>query len=58
MGEALKLQVHPDAIQTLSRNNISSEGLVPKDVATFSGQSFDYVITLCPASASCLFLEV
>jgi protein-tyrosine-phosphatase len=46
-GTSPRSQVHPDAIQTLSRNNISSDGLVPKDVATFSGQSFDYVITLC-----------
>jgi protein-tyrosine-phosphatase len=31
----------------MRRNKIPSEGLVPKDVATFWGQPFDYLITLC-----------
>jgi ArsR family transcriptional regulator, arsenate/arsenite/antimonite-responsive transcriptional repressor / arsenate reductase (thioredoxin) len=46
-GTSPRPQVHPDAIQTLTHHDIPSEGLVPKNVATFSGQSFDYVITLC-----------
>lgn len=46
-GTSPRAHVHPDAIQTLERHSIPSEGLVPKDVASFSGQSFDYVITLC-----------
>jgi ArsR family transcriptional regulator, arsenate/arsenite/antimonite-responsive transcriptional repressor / arsenate reductase (thioredoxin) len=39
--------VHPEAIQTLQRKSVPVDGLTPKDVATFAGQPFDYVITLC-----------
>jgi protein-tyrosine-phosphatase len=46
-GTAPRAQVNPDAIQTMKRNKIPPEGLLPKEVATFSGQLFDYVITLC-----------
>jgi arsenate reductase len=46
-GTSPRARVDPDAIQTLERHSIPSTGLVPKDVASFSGQSFDYVITLC-----------
>jgi ArsR family transcriptional regulator len=34
-------------VATLARNGLSGEGLVPKDVAVFANQSFDYVIALC-----------
>ncbi len=46
-GTAPREKVHPDAIQTLERKSVPVDGLTPKDVATFAGQPFDYVITLC-----------
>jgi protein-tyrosine-phosphatase len=46
-GTAPREHVHPDAIQTLRTKNLPTDGLTPKDVATFAGQSFDYVISLC-----------
>jgi ArsR family transcriptional regulator, arsenate/arsenite/antimonite-responsive transcriptional repressor / arsenate reductase (thioredoxin) len=39
--------VHPLAIETLRCNNVPTADLVPKDVALFAGQPFDYVITVC-----------
>jgi protein-tyrosine-phosphatase len=46
-GTTPRPHVHPDAIETLRRHSVPVDGLTPKDVATFAGQSFDYVITLC-----------
>ena len=46
-GTTPRENVHPDAIQTLQRKSVPVDGLTPKDVATFAGQTFDYVITLC-----------
>lgn len=39
--------VHRQAIETLRRYKVPTDGLSPKDVSTFAGQSFDYVITVC-----------
>jgi protein-tyrosine-phosphatase len=39
--------IHPQALETLARNRVPAEGLAPKDVATFEGQSFDFVVCLC-----------
>jgi ArsR family transcriptional regulator, arsenate/arsenite/antimonite-responsive transcriptional repressor / arsenate reductase (thioredoxin) len=39
--------VHPLALEMLRRNHIPTKGLVPKDIARFAGQRFDYVITVC-----------
>ncbi len=46
-GTTPRENVHPDAIQTLQHKNVPIDGLAPKDVETFAGQPFDYVITLC-----------
>ncbi len=46
-GTTPREHVHPDAIQTLRSKDVPVHGLAPKDVATFVGESFDYVITLC-----------
>ncbi|MCL1142697.1 metalloregulator ArsR/SmtB family transcription factor [Shewanella gaetbuli] len=35
------------AVEAIKRFGIDAEGLVSKDVKTFQGQAFDYVITLC-----------
>lgn len=39
--------VDPDALAILEQHHVSSDGLIPKPVQTFAGQSFDYVITVC-----------
>ncbi|MGZ9899938.1 metalloregulator ArsR/SmtB family transcription factor [Shewanella gaetbuli] len=42
------------AIEAIQRFGIDAEGLTSKDVKTFQGQAFDYVITLCDkANAEC-----
>jgi protein-tyrosine-phosphatase len=46
-GTTPREQVHPDALHALRSKNVPTDGLTPKDAATFVGQSFDYVITLC-----------
>jgi ArsR family transcriptional regulator, arsenate/arsenite/antimonite-responsive transcriptional repressor / arsenate reductase (thioredoxin) len=46
-GITPRTEVHPGALDVLRRNKISHDKLRPKDVATFRGQRFDYVITLC-----------
>src|SRR5688572_17473774 len=38
--------VDPHVLTTLKERDISSDGLVPKGLQAFEGQSFDYVITL------------
>jgi protein-tyrosine-phosphatase len=40
-------EVHPLALETLRRNGVSVDGLTTKDLATFAGQAFDFVISLC-----------
>jgi protein-tyrosine-phosphatase len=40
-------QVDPLALETLRRNGVAVDGLATKDIATFAGQTFDYVISLC-----------
>lgn len=39
--------VHPEALQTIAQHHLSADGLVPKPLSRFDGESFDYVITLC-----------
>jgi protein-tyrosine-phosphatase len=39
--------VHPDALATLASHHVAAAELVPKDVSSFAGQRFDYVITVC-----------
>jgi len=39
--------VHPLALEALQRNRIPVDGLAPKDLLTFEGQSFDFVVCLC-----------
>jgi ArsR family transcriptional regulator, arsenate/arsenite/antimonite-responsive transcriptional repressor / arsenate reductase (thioredoxin) len=34
-------------LRTLRRHGLSTDGLAPKDLSPFSGQMFDYAITLC-----------
>ncbi len=46
-GTTPRESVHPEAIETLQRKSVPVDGLTPKDVATFAGQAFAYVITLC-----------
>jgi protein-tyrosine-phosphatase len=46
-GTTPRESVHPDAIATLQHKDVPIDGLAPKDVETFAGQPFDYVITLC-----------
>ena len=38
--------VDADALAILEQHHVSSDGLVPKPVQSFAGQSFDYVITV------------
>jgi protein-tyrosine-phosphatase len=40
-------EVYPQALTTLLRYGISVDGLATKDVSTFAGQTFDFVISLC-----------
>jgi protein-tyrosine-phosphatase len=46
-GTFPRATVHPEALRTLERMRTPGEGLLPKDVSAFAGQSFDYVITVC-----------
>jgi protein-tyrosine-phosphatase len=39
--------VHPLALETLRHNGVPIDGLATKDIATFAGQRFDFVISLC-----------
>lgn len=39
--------VHPQAVETLLRNRVPVDGLEPKDITSFAGQPFDFVIGLC-----------
>lgn len=39
--------VHPQALETLSRNRIPIDGLAPKNVDAFEEQPFDFVVCLC-----------
>ena len=40
-------QVHPQALETLRRNHVPVEGLATKNISTFAGQAFEFVISLC-----------
>jgi protein-tyrosine-phosphatase len=46
-GTDPRAAVHADALDTLTRHGMPTEGLTPKPVSAFEGQSFDYVITVC-----------
>jgi protein-tyrosine-phosphatase len=46
-GTEPRSAVHPDALETLASHQLETSNLAPKDVAVFTGQRFDYVITLC-----------
>jgi len=46
-GEHPDSAVHPQALETLRRNHVPVDGLATKDVSTFAGQPFDFVIALC-----------
>jgi len=46
-GTAPRAYVHPMALEVLEERHVATVGLRPKDVATFLGQEFDYVITVC-----------
>jgi protein-tyrosine-phosphatase len=39
--------VHRDALAVLAEHGIDADGLKPKPASMFTGQSFDYVITVC-----------
>lgn len=39
--------IHPDAIQAMARLGLDISSQRAKDLKTFAGQSFDYVITVC-----------
>jgi protein-tyrosine-phosphatase len=40
-------EVHPQALETLRRNTVPVDGLTTKDISTFAGHTFEFVITLC-----------
>jgi protein-tyrosine-phosphatase len=46
-GTERRPEVNPRALATLARHQVPADGLRPKDVASFAGQSFAYVITVC-----------
>jgi protein-tyrosine-phosphatase len=46
-GSRADSAVHPQALATLRRNRVPVGGLRTKDVSTFDGQPFDFVISLC-----------
>jgi protein-tyrosine-phosphatase len=46
-GARPDLGVDPRALETLRRNGVPIDGLATKDIATFAGQTFDFVISLC-----------
>lgn len=51
-GTAPKDRVHPLAVETMARRfDLDIRDHRPKPVEAFSGQSFDYVITVCDAAA-------
>jgi arsenate reductase len=46
-GSAPRARVHPAAVQVAAEYGIDISGQVPKDLKTYVGQPFDYVITVC-----------
>ena len=46
-GTDPRAEVHPEALLTITRHHLAADGLVPKPLSRFEGESFDYVITLC-----------
>jgi arsenate reductase len=51
-GTAPRDRVHPLAVETMARHfDLDIRDHRPKSVETYSGQSFDYVITVCDAAA-------
>jgi protein-tyrosine-phosphatase len=45
-------EVNPQTIEALAHLGVSTEGLHSKSIDEFTGQRFDYVITLCDKSAA------
>ncbi len=51
-------RVHPRAVQVMEEAGIDISRAYPKDVAMFTDQSFDYVITVCDnARETCPFFR-
>ena len=51
-GTAPRASVHPLAVDTMERSfGVDIRGQRPKSVDLYSGQHFDYVITVCDAAA-------
>jgi protein-tyrosine-phosphatase len=51
-GTAPQAEVHPLAVAVLrERFHVDTDGLYPKHVNRFSGDTFDYVITVCDRTA-------
>ncbi len=46
-GTRPESRVHPLAVEVMRESNIDLSKNIPKNVSQFSGQSFDYVITVC-----------
>jgi arsenate reductase len=46
-GTSPASRVHPLAIAVMSEAHVDISSAVPKSVDVFTGQSFDYVITVC-----------
>jgi len=46
-GTAPKPAVHAGALHILEERHVPMAGLRPKDVSTFAGEPFDYVVTVC-----------
>ncbi len=55
-GTAPAAHVHPKAIAVMKEAGIDLSGAAPKDVALFTAEAFDYVITVCDdAKEACPF---
>jgi protein-tyrosine-phosphatase len=53
-GTSARPAVHPMAIRAMAEQGIDIRTQVPKDVRTYAGQHFDFVITVCDrARESC-----
>ena len=53
-GTAPRAEVHPLAVRVMSEIGFDIRDQRPKDVATFAGETFDFVITVCDrARESC-----
>ncbi|TFG10191.1 arsenate reductase ArsC [Candidatus Thorarchaeota archaeon] len=46
-GTHIQSEVNPFAVEVLKERGLDTEGLHPKKLTIFKGQTFDYVITVC-----------